>query len=260
MLLMGGATEWAQQPQQHLHAPPPPLGTAQQACPCGQSEGSAAQQYTAQLQCVFEKRVGHVSAYRRKGWALQPIPPPAHPWYFTLHPAFCLPSVHAQSALPAHQPFTCPLCMLSLPCPLTSLMLAVVRDPQPCPLTSFLLTPSCAPSLQISDAGAVALAKAAKGALALSRLNLSLNNTTDTTLLALADALRFNTGGAVGWRAPSTDAHHGSWREPCEKHHDSIRRMIALHNHLARQKATPHLWRLQDHVAKGSLNRLTVKG
>ena len=53
--------------------------------------------------------------------------------------------------------------------------------------------PSCA-TLQLTDVGTTSLARAAKGALALSRLNLSLNNTTDATLHALADALRFNTG------------------------------------------------------------------
>lgn len=42
------------------------------------------------------------------------------------------------------------------------------------------------------------LCKAAKGALVLSRLNLSLNNLTENTMVAMADALRFNTGGGVG--------------------------------------------------------------
>ena len=42
--------------------------------------------------------------------------------------------------------------------------------------------------------GGLALCRAAKAALVLSRLNLSLNLLTDTTLLAVADALRFNTG------------------------------------------------------------------
>jgi len=51
--------------------------------------------------------------------------------------------------------------------------------------------------VQISDVGGTSLGRAAKGALALSRLNISLNNTTDATLHALADALRFNMGVCV---------------------------------------------------------------
>jgi hypothetical protein len=49
-------------------------------------------------------------------------------------------------------------------------------------------------SPQISDVGCLALARAAKGALVLSRLNISLNHSTDATLHALAECLRFNTG------------------------------------------------------------------
>lgn len=48
--------------------------------------------------------------------------------------------------------------------------------------------------MQISDVGCLALARAAKGALVLSRLNISLNHSTDATLHALAECLRFNTG------------------------------------------------------------------
>ena len=50
------------------------------------------------------------------------------------------------------------------------------------------------PRLQISDVGGLALCRAAKAALVLSRLNLSLNNLTGSTLTAIAEALRFNTG------------------------------------------------------------------
>ncbi len=50
------------------------------------------------------------------------------------------------------------------------------------------------PLVQISDLGGLALCRAAKAALVLSRLNISLNNMTDVTLMAMAEALRFNTG------------------------------------------------------------------
>ena len=50
------------------------------------------------------------------------------------------------------------------------------------------------PLAQITDVGGLALCKAAKGALVLSRLNLSGNEVADGTMLAVADALRFNTG------------------------------------------------------------------
>ena len=46
--------------------------------------------------------------------------------------------------------------------------------------------------------GGLALCKAAKGALVLSRLNVNLNSLTDGSLLAMADALRFNAGEAGG--------------------------------------------------------------
>ncbi|MEW5312669.1 MAG: hypothetical protein WDW38_004285 [Sanguina aurantia] len=49
-------------------------------------------------------------------------------------------------------------------------------------------------SNQISDVGGIALCRAAKGALMLSRLNISMNAMTGVTLNALAEALRFNTG------------------------------------------------------------------
>lgn len=54
---------------------------------------------------------------------------------------------------------------------------------------------------QISDVGGLALARAAKGALVLSRLNISINHCTDSTLHALAEALRFNTGAQL-WASP----------------------------------------------------------
>lgn len=59
---------------------------------------------------------------------------------------------------------------------------------------------------QITDVGGLALSRAAKAALVLSRLNISLNSITDATLHALAEALRFNTGtlkevAAAGARA-----------------------------------------------------------
>eukprot|EP00798_Chlamydomonas_sp_ICE-L_P031870 gene31870-7078_t len=49
-------------------------------------------------------------------------------------------------------------------------------------------------SNKISDIGSLALCRAAKSALVMSRLNLSHNNLSEASLAALADALRFNTG------------------------------------------------------------------
>ncbi|KAL6765633.1 hypothetical protein V8C86DRAFT_2455938 [Haematococcus lacustris] len=46
----------------------------------------------------------------------------------------------------------------------------------------------------ITDVGCLALARAAKSALVLSRLNISLNHATDATLHAIADCLRFSSG------------------------------------------------------------------
>lgn len=61
-------------------------------------------------------------------------------------------------------------------------------DPHPSTLTPQPLLS------QISDVGGIALCRAAKGALMLSRLNISMNAMTGVTLNALAEALRFNTG------------------------------------------------------------------
>ena len=48
--------------------------------------------------------------------------------------------------------------------------------------------------VQITDVGGLSLCKAAKGALVLSRLNMSHNAMGDGTMLAIADARRFNAG------------------------------------------------------------------
>ncbi|GAX84010.1 hypothetical protein CEUSTIGMA_g11435.t1 [Chlamydomonas eustigma] len=79
-----------------------------------------------------------------------------------------------------------------------------VSDKGACSLAAMLISEGASSSVplqclelegnQITDVGGLALCKAAKGALVLSRLNLSLNSLTDGSLLAMADALRFNTG------------------------------------------------------------------
>eukprot|EP00955_Chlamydomonas_euryale_P098114 365124-Chlamydomonas_euryale.AAC.3 len=67
----------------------------------------------------------------------------------------------------------------------------------------------------VTDVGGLAMCKAAKGALVLSRLNLSLNALTDATMHAMADALRFNTGarGGTGSGGMVLDAETGGWGE-----------------------------------------------
>jgi hypothetical protein len=57
--------------------------------------------------------------------------------------------------------------------------------------------PPTTTTTQITDVGCTALARAAKEALVLSRLDVSHNLTTGATLLALAEGLRFNTGAFV---------------------------------------------------------------
>lgn len=87
--------------------------------------------------------------------------------------------------------------------------LAVLRPPrwvcgfQPMTLVTHVNSERSLP--QISDVGGLALGRAAKAAIVLHRLNISLNNTTDATLLALADVLKFNSGARLvcwwaGWR------------------------------------------------------------